>query len=84
MTTAAEIAASLIRTGAVEPSAFHQAAKQTGKTYAEVRDEYKRKQAMRFHHSENDLARQRRELEAWNSGATMVEDERAYYGRGIL
>ena len=87
MTTAADIAASLIRTGAVEPAAFHQAARQTGKTYAEVRDEYKRRQSRpvtRFHYSEQDLIRQRRELEAWNSGATMVEAERAYYGRGRL
>jgi hypothetical protein len=87
MTTAAEIAASLIRTGEVEPAAFHMAAARTGKTYAEVRDEYKRRQSRpvtKFHFRQRDEERERRELEAWASGATATEAERAYYGRGRL
>lgn len=87
--TAVDLASSLIASGLVDNAAFHAAARRCKTTFAAVKAEYNYRQKNRrvgqvFVYSENDLARQRRELEAWNSGATMTEAERAYYGRGRM
>ncbi len=82
--TPADIAASLIRCGREPQEAFAVAARQGKTTFAAVRDEYNRRQraARVFVHSERDVARQAREWQDWQSGATMTMAERDYYRQG--